>query len=151
KELKGFVKVSLAPKETKTVLIKLCSRDFTWYNEESGNWQLDGGEYRILAGASSADIRLEASVRVEPKNPPKTVFTQWSSIGEIVATPAGAEVLGQMFASSAKESSQSIDALGVSTFDLIKGMPLKKILAMGNTPDLDAAVENILKAVNGSV
>lgn len=60
KELKGFAKVSLAPGETKTVRIGLNARSFAYYSPEKHSWVVDAGDFGILIGSSSRDIRLQA-------------------------------------------------------------------------------------------
>ena len=65
KELKGFCRLSLEPGETKTARMRLARRDFAHWDVLSHDWIADAGEYRLLAGASSADIRGEANVRLK--------------------------------------------------------------------------------------
>jgi beta-glucosidase len=65
KELKGFKKVFLKAGEEKEVFIDLDKRAFAFYNVDAHDWQVETGEFKILVGASSRDIRLEASVNVE--------------------------------------------------------------------------------------
>jgi len=65
KELKGFEKVRLQPGETKQVTVELPPRAFMFYDPVARRWTAEPGEFRILAGASSADIRLEAVVRLD--------------------------------------------------------------------------------------
>lgn len=62
RELKGFVKTELQPGEQKRCRVELGERSFAYYSEEMESWQIEPGEYKILIGASSRDIRLEASV-----------------------------------------------------------------------------------------
>lgn len=62
KELKGFVKVELAPGETKSVQIELNERAFSHYVEHLGKFAVESGEFQILVGASSRDIRLAETV-----------------------------------------------------------------------------------------
>ncbi len=64
KELKGFRKVWLEPGEIKEVEITLCKRAFAFYNVNINDWCVETGEFDILVGASSADIRLTATVTV---------------------------------------------------------------------------------------
>ena len=57
KELKGFSKVELQPGETKTVSFELDFRAFAYYHPKYQQWITEDGEFDILIGASSADIR----------------------------------------------------------------------------------------------
>ena len=65
KELKGFKKVFLKAGEEKEVSIDLCKRAFAYYNVNLGDWHVESGDFKILVGASSRDIKLEANVYVE--------------------------------------------------------------------------------------
>ena len=62
KELKGFEKVNLKPGETKTVSFQLDERSFSYYDVQKHDWSVEAGQYRILIGASSRDIRCEAAL-----------------------------------------------------------------------------------------
>lgn len=65
KELKGFTKVFLKAGESRTVSIPIDERAFRYFNIKTGCWEIDGGVYEILIGASAADIRLSADIQVE--------------------------------------------------------------------------------------
>lgn len=62
KELKGFEKTTLEPGETKTVKIVLDRYAFSFFSEKSKGWVLEPGEFEILVGSSSADIRLKKKI-----------------------------------------------------------------------------------------
>ena len=62
KELKGFVRVELAPHEKKRVEIELTDRSFAVWSVLKNDWVIEGGVYELLIGASSEDIRLCATV-----------------------------------------------------------------------------------------
>ncbi|WP_029233226.1 glycoside hydrolase family 3 C-terminal domain-containing protein [Butyrivibrio sp. VCB2006] len=62
KELKGFAKVSLKPGESKKVEISFDDKTFRYWNVKTNRWEVEGGQYLIRIGASSADIRLEGAV-----------------------------------------------------------------------------------------
>ncbi len=64
KELKGFKKVWLNPGESKEIEIELCKRAFAFYNVNINDWCVESGDFDILVGASSADIRLSTTVNV---------------------------------------------------------------------------------------
>ncbi|MBO5944268.1 MAG: glycoside hydrolase family 3 C-terminal domain-containing protein [Clostridia bacterium] len=65
KELKGFKKVFLKAGEEKEIEIVLDKRAFAYYNVNINDWHVESGEFKILVGASSRDIKLEASINVE--------------------------------------------------------------------------------------
>ncbi len=57
KELKGFAKTSLlAPGASETVRLRLSPRDLAFYDVFRHRWHALPGDYRLLVGASSADI-----------------------------------------------------------------------------------------------
>jgi beta-glucosidase len=65
KELKGFTKVFLKAGESRKVTIKLDDKAFRYFNENTNRFEIDGGEYDVMIGASVADIRLCATVTVK--------------------------------------------------------------------------------------
>jgi Glycosyl hydrolase family 3 N terminal domain./Glycosyl hydrolase family 3 C terminal domain. len=73
RELKEFVKVSLEPGEEKVVRLQLDKRAFAFYDTQSKDWKVEPGEFEILVGASSRDIRLKARVYVESRDEANTV------------------------------------------------------------------------------
>lgn len=65
KELRAFAKTFLEPGEEKEVSLTLSKRAFAYYNVNIHDWHVESGEFGILVGASSRDIRLEGKVTVE--------------------------------------------------------------------------------------
>ncbi|MDR0949017.1 MAG: glycoside hydrolase family 3 C-terminal domain-containing protein [Lachnospiraceae bacterium] len=64
KEHKGFTKVFLQPKESNKVSITLRRRAFAFYSTQEHKFICEPGEYVILAGCASNDIRLEATLEL---------------------------------------------------------------------------------------
>lgn len=62
KELKGFEKVFLGAGESKEITIRLSEDAFKYFDERTNQWKLEPGKFEILAGTSSADIRLKKSI-----------------------------------------------------------------------------------------
>lgn len=62
KELRAFDKIELRAGEEKQIEFTLDERDFSYYNTCLHSWHAESGVYHILAGASSADIRLKKTV-----------------------------------------------------------------------------------------
>jgi beta-glucosidase len=57
KELVGFEKVWLQPGETKAVQITLDKYSVGYYDTSAKSWCAEEGEFNVLIGASSVDIR----------------------------------------------------------------------------------------------
>ena len=65
KELKGFSKTGLLnTDESANLNIVIPISDFSYWNEEINNWSIENGEYNILVGSSSRDIKLEKKIRI---------------------------------------------------------------------------------------
>jgi beta-glucosidase len=61
KELKGFVKIYLEPGETKTVTLSLSEESLAYYDPGTKSWTSEDGDFELLIGSSSRDIRLKSS------------------------------------------------------------------------------------------
>jgi beta-glucosidase len=65
KELKGFKKVLLDPGESKMVDFALDQRALSFYDPAQKRWVAEPGEFEVLVGGSSRDIRLRAAFTLE--------------------------------------------------------------------------------------
>lgn len=63
KELKGFKRINLAPNETKQVIFQLAKDQLAFYDRKM-NLIIEPGEFELLIGASSDDIRLRAGFEI---------------------------------------------------------------------------------------
>ena len=64
RELKGFARVTLAPGEKQRITITLDDKAFRFWNVKSNRWEIEGGEYELLVGASVEGIRLCEKISV---------------------------------------------------------------------------------------
>lgn len=64
KELKGFARVTLAPGGKQRITIMLDDKAFRFWNVKANRWEIEGGEYELLVGASVEDIRLCEKISV---------------------------------------------------------------------------------------
>ncbi len=78
-QLKGFEKIFLKAGEKKRVTFSLDKRSFAFYNVNAGDWQVESGEFKIMIGASSRDIRLEDSVTVNSTDTAEIIPTSADS------------------------------------------------------------------------
>jgi beta-glucosidase len=63
-QLAGFAKVTLAPGQTRHVVLHVTPRSFARWNTTTNGWDVPDGTYRLFVGTSSADLPLTASLRL---------------------------------------------------------------------------------------
>lgn len=65
KELKRFAKVALAPGEMQTVTFSLDHATFAYWDDAQHAWVAEAGEFEVLIGSSSQDIRVREMFQLE--------------------------------------------------------------------------------------
>jgi len=65
-ELKGFQRVPLRAGETKTVRLPLRASALTYWDDATGNFELEKDDVELLIGSSSADLKLRKTIEVSP-------------------------------------------------------------------------------------
>jgi beta-glucosidase len=68
-QLRGFRKVALGPGEKATVTLTLTPRDLALYDRQMKR-VVEPGDFEVMVGASSADIRLRGGFAVSPPQDP---------------------------------------------------------------------------------
>lgn len=61
-ELKGFCKVFLQPGETREVEIPFENRTFKYFNAQTGNWETEEGNYKIMIAKNSRETVLQGEI-----------------------------------------------------------------------------------------
>jgi len=134
RELKGFAKVELRPGETKTVNISLDFRSFACYDPAYKRWITEDGEFDILIGSSSTDIRFAETVTLDSSLALPSVLNHESTIREWLADPRGRMVFQPMYDQmvhqmmSAMGSNEDSDAIGMDMTGFMLEMPILSIL-----------------------
>jgi beta-glucosidase len=64
-ELKGFQRVTIKPNETRTVQIPLKASTLAYWDEKSGGFEVEAEPVKVMVGSSSADIKLDTTLRVQ--------------------------------------------------------------------------------------
>lgn len=160
KELKGFEKVDLKPREEKVVTFELEPRDFQYYSTKNHCWKADSGQFEILVGSSSRDIRLSQKVNLTVKQKYYQIYDINSTIGDLAEHPFGAE-----FVEGIKKMSQSrvkLEGLsGVEKEAAIKQqkmseasmmeMPLKKVITLSGGRISENMIMDLLTRINEDV
>jgi len=65
KELKGFAKVSLAPRQSKRVRITLDRRALSYFDETAMKWKVEPGDFEVLVGSSAQNIELRGKLSLK--------------------------------------------------------------------------------------
>jgi len=65
-ELRGFKRIYLAPNETRTITLPLKVADLAYWDDAGHRFAIEKELVRVRVGSSSADIKLEDSIDVEP-------------------------------------------------------------------------------------
>ena len=139
KELKGFAKVELQPSETKSVSIELDFRSFAYYHPEYKQWITEDGDFDLLIGSSSADIRAHLTVTLESTLSLPCVLDVESTMREWMDDPRGKVVFGsyypkveeesrRMFGGGGEDRYASEGAMGMDIMDMFNDMPLVSVL-----------------------
>jgi beta-glucosidase len=96
KELKAFAKVELAPGEEQTLTFHLDREAFWYYNPAKGGWTVEPGEFEILVGASSRDLRLHARSSLIPISAEPRLNSRMT-LAVVLQDEAGKAVLARYF------------------------------------------------------
>ena len=112
--------------------ITLGQRAFAFWHDTVGRWVVEGGMFGVRAGASSRDIRLEATVELSGQDvhPPLTVESTVDAwLADPVAGPWLRESLGQgEFATLLfdPESGRMMRAIPLQRLSRFPGFPLSE-------------------------
>ncbi|GAB5082707.1 glycoside hydrolase family 3 C-terminal domain-containing protein [Hominimerdicola sp. 21CYCFAH17_S] len=157
KELKGFEKVELKPDEAKKVMFRLDSRAFSYYCEEIGDWYAESGEYEIMVGASSADIRLKDSVYVNTGRRLPLHFTLNSTCGDIMAVPEGRRIFSELISSvnmgvDEKDTAIMGDGSAQMADSMMKDLPVRGMISFSADPDIELdRLQSLIDRLNEEV
>lgn len=148
KELKGFEKIMLQPGEERTVSFILDKRAFAYYNTEIKDWHVESGDFEILVGASSKDIRLKETVHVKSTVVIKKKFTRNSTLGDIMVDPEGAKLAESIVKEMFGNSSGDTEALGTDMAAMMKDFVLRSMVAFSGGKFSEEKMEALLNKLN---
>ena len=94
KELKAFAKVELAPGQTRTVTFTLDREAFWYFDVRANTWATESGDFEILIGSSSRDIRLQEIFTLLPA-PRRSRLHTGLTVRELLDDPDGRAVLSR--------------------------------------------------------
>ena len=84
KELKAYAKVALEPGETRTVEMELDESAFSYYLPHLKKFAVEKGEFVLLIGAASDDIRLRKKIYVDSETEVRLPLTKENSFKDFL-------------------------------------------------------------------
>ena len=145
KELKNFTKVFLEPGQEKTVEMTLDKRSFAWYNTRIHDWYAATGDYEILAGASSRDIRLTKTVRFVTETKLPFHIHRNTTVAELLADERTAPVIRSMMTDLASDMTGGGDNSSEAASEAIT--PEMTLKMLENSPP--SLLQELLRTVRG--
>ena len=157
KELKGFQKAELQPGEEHKFVFHLNRRAFAYYDTELDDWFVEEGTFRILAGTSSADIRLEDSVFIRSTVSRWKPLTLNSTIEDLMGFPEGKKLgirLSRVIISDLPDTKDTMDeeliseGMGFDVVAMVGDLQLKMLILFSNGSILEEEVQKELNSIN---
>ena len=145
KELKGFAKVALEPGETRTITLTLDPRAFAYFDPAYHTWVVEGGDFDILVGPSSADLSLRATVTLQSAQTLTPALHRFSTLDEWLANPRGSAILRAALDDMIKKV--TTDAGEVPITEVIEWahqLPLDVVFGFWGQDDLSTTPEDIV-------
>jgi len=133
KELKGFAKLELMPGETKTVTVSLDFRAFAYYHPDYKQWITEDGEFDILIGASSTDIRCSETVTLHSTLELPSILNRGSTLREWTEDPRGMNVLAPLYPQMQNQmqavfGGDAFEHIGMDPMGFMMDTPLMDVL-----------------------
>jgi beta-glucosidase len=157
KALNGFAKVAVDRGETQPVSITLERRAFEHFDPALG-WVCDPGQYELLVGSSSRDIRLATTVVVGGERG-AAELSRYSTLGDWLEHPVGRapalrllEELGAPLAHALGSEPDDPDRLSPLALVFLESMPVPTVAEFAAAPSVfgangDEVVDTMLDQV----
>jgi beta-glucosidase len=180
KELAGFARVHLDPGQSARVEVALGRRAFAVWDVVAGDWLVEAGDFEILVGASSTDLRSSAVVTIAsddvvapvaptagpvatdaafaallgrpiPTPAPARPFTRLSTGADLTTSVLGRGIVALLRRAMARQFAGSVsEGLDEMVDSVLAGMPLRAFVVL--TPGLTfGMLDRLLAVLNGDV
>jgi len=136
KELKAFTKIELQPGETRTVTLALDCRAFAYYHPAYKRWITEDGEFDLLIGASSADIRCTQTVKLQSTLKLPCLLNRESTVRAWMEDPVGNPLLEPLLQqmttqiTAAFGEDETSKAAGMDALNFMMDRPLRDVLPL---------------------
>jgi len=148
RELKAFASVEVAAGATADVVLTVRREDLAYWDVRVDRFVVEGGAYRVEAGASSRDLR--GSVTVDVTGDAVLVpLTPESTLAAVFAHPVAGPMVAGAFAAIQEQFGDEGDGImsGEAMAKMMGSFPIGRLPAFGWGLDR-AGVEQLLAAAN---
>ena len=166
KELRAFAKIGLRPGEEGAVSFHLGRRDFAYYDVATRDWAVNPGQFDILVGASSRDIKLKQTIEVQTTSAGSPKMSRTSLLKEFVDHPKGKafhtqlveafglgnpyEQTGRHFTTLTTEEATAKRKADMAVKAFLDDMPVYKVCPFSEGKFTEQSLEDVLKQVQSS-
>ncbi len=149
RELKAFASVELQPGETREVTLPVRREDLAYWDIRVDRWVVEGGDYTVAVGASSRDIRSEASVSVSGDEVALPLSRE-SSLGEVMAHPIAGPVIQAAIAQMMQGMEGVADIMpeGVDPTAMMASFPFGRISMMAGDAATPEMIDGLIAMAN---
>jgi beta-glucosidase len=151
KELKAFKKIMLKPGEEKEVAFTLGYRDYAFYNPALKQWVVESGDFDILVGASSQDIKQKETIHVTGTKKITEKLTTYSSIHQWFEHPKGKALIQPVFEGMVtgmtggdKAPQETLDMMA----KMLAEMPIIKMVGFSRGKFTEQMLDDMIKKAN---
>ncbi|MFF1632409.1 glycoside hydrolase family 3 C-terminal domain-containing protein [Leifsonia sp. NPDC058248] len=148
RELKGFANVAVAAGASETVTIRIPNEDLAYYDIAQSKWIVEGGEYEVTVGASSRDLRGNATVSLAG-DAGIPLLSAESTIGEWLKHPIGGQILAGALAQAGDAGIAGMLA-DPALMRMAESMPLNRVAAFPGSPVTSDQIDQLVAAANGA-
>jgi len=147
KELQAFTKIKLDPNESQTIDFELDKRAFTYFHPEMKTWYAESGEFDILVGSSSRDLRLHTTVTLNSSQEHKRVIDKYTPFRDIINHPVGRPFVETIL----EDFGTSIDSEKPEDYEakaIFLSLPLIKSVNFSHGSFSEEMLESLIAALN---
>ncbi len=153
KELAAFAKVSLQPSEEQLVRFHLDRRAFAFWDVRAHAWATESGEFELLIGSSSRDIRLRSAVTLEAVDPVRVAFDRHTPIKHWLADEEARAAVEPLLGGLAKAFGVGVPASGTQSppnpaIAMLMELPIGKLVGFSRGAFSGEALDRVIETAN---
>ncbi|WP_424937272.1 MULTISPECIES: glycoside hydrolase family 3 C-terminal domain-containing protein [Bacteria] len=146
RELKAFASVEIPAGKTAAVELVVRRADLAYWDVRVDRFVVEGGRYRIEAGASSRDIRAAAEVEIDGDEV-RLPLTPESSVADVLAHPVVGPIVQERFAAMRESADGAMDAGIMGDEAIAKMMSSFPIGRMAGFPGMGVDREQVAQLI----